>query len=517
MFALIHDIVMIPLQVFEIPDSAPLQALRTVVTAYWSFDILMSMVTGIYVHGRLERRHCVIFKAYASTWMVFDITMVAADWASLVLEETKGTATGESDSLNMVTALRTGRIRRIMRFLRLLRVMKLKRVLDDLKSRANSTVVHFVFTVSQLILFTAFLAHVLACVWYALGDTEEGWLQAEQILGQPLGTRYVKSFQWSLARLHPIAMRDNMKLKTSAERIFSLVSSFGALLFSSVFIGAINNAMAKFQRLRRDKQRRLDAVSSYCATHGVSVRLAIQMKKYIEGHEERESHSQHHQSLKDALPTEMLQVLFHAGRTTLLTTHRLFMELREQYPSLESDCCYKALMEMHCLTGDMVFDYGHRCSGAYIIALGTLDYRLGQRLLFRRLRTGEESLDGNNLGSESSLSFWRASLGKARSLWNTTASGKKLERGEWLSEAALWVTSWRHAGHLQALSKSCLMFISAADLETCLQQHKLALEDTREYVQSFVEALNSKEEEVQSDIGTHFLPTLSGSFMRFKR
>eukprot|EP00931_Biecheleriopsis_adriatica_P031803 TRINITY_DN18608_c0_g1_i1.p2 TRINITY_DN18608_c0_g1~~TRINITY_DN18608_c0_g1_i1.p2 ORF type:complete len:347 (-),score=62.33 TRINITY_DN18608_c0_g1_i1:45-1085(-) len=338
-------------------------------------------------------------------------------------------------------------------------------------------------------------------------DTEGGWLQTEGILDQPLGVRYVSSFQWALARLHPISMRDNMKLKTESERMFALVSSFGALLFSSVFISAINNAMAKFQRLRRDKQRRLDAVSSYCATHGVPVKLAMQMKKYIEGGEERESHTQHLRSIKEALPTEMLRVLFHAGRTNLFTTHRLFMELREQYPSLESDCCYNAVTEMYFLTGDMVFDHAHRCSGAYIIALGTLDYRRGQRLLFRLSRTGEEIYE-NKVGSEPSNS-WRALLEKAGSLWSTTVSGKKLEHGDWLSEAALWVTSWAHAGHLQAVSKSCLILVSPADLETCLQQHRLALEEVREYAQSFVEALNSAEEEF-SDVGTYFLPAQSG-------
>lgn len=212
MFFLCYDLVIIPMQVFEMPQSAFLEALSMTCTIYWTLDIGASMNTAVFINGKLVSDSRRICRQYAITWMTLDVMLVLGDWTTVIL------GTGAADPMSLARTLRTGRVVRMLRLTRLLRFMKMKRLVDDVKRRASTELVLFVINVIQLFLSTALLTHVLACVWYLLGSSEtDGWVHTEGLVGNDLGTIYLMSMQWSLSRLHPISLRDNMKLKLPQE------------------------------------------------------------------------------------------------------------------------------------------------------------------------------------------------------------------------------------------------------------------------------------------------------------
>eukprot|EP00930_Biecheleria_cincta_P067223 TRINITY_DN5366_c1_g1_i1.p1 TRINITY_DN5366_c1_g1~~TRINITY_DN5366_c1_g1_i1.p1 ORF type:complete len:770 (-),score=122.39 TRINITY_DN5366_c1_g1_i1:76-2385(-) len=481
LFALLilaYDMVIIPMQVFELPKSELLQAVDIVVAVYWTVDIPTTMLTAVYVHGRLEVRRAAIIKLYASSWMAFDIAVVTVDWIShLSLNDSN------AESVSLARALRSGRILRMLRILRLLRIMRLKRLLDDLKARVNSASVLFSINVAQLFLVTAFLTHALACTWYAIGDTENGWVHTEGLFHLSLEDTYLKSFQWSLSRLHPSTMQDNMRLQTNAERLWALAASFGALLFSSIFISTITNTMAKLQRIRKDRNMKMEAVSSYCASHGIKAHVAVKMKKHIDREEQRRRQMQSHELLQDALPPVMLKMLFHSSRSSVLSMHDFFRRIQQKYPGTEADLCFSALSEVCYLPGDVVFDVGNLSTCMYMVCWGNLAYHIGKGNL--------RGTSTNQMASSWFLSFLDSPHAQAGDEPISVRKTTPVERMDWLSEPSLWVSVWHNAGHLQAISTCNLIAISANNLAKCLQQDRAALAEVIVYARFFVQELNT--------------------------
>lgn len=492
MIVLMYDLVMVPMQVFDMPESSALEALAIVVSIYWTFDISANLVTAIYVSGRLVTKHTTIWKHYAKTWLAFDIFVVTTDW--IALTESASSATDSRESVSMARGIRSGRVLRMLRFIRLLRIMKLKRILDDLRSHLNSATLLFFVSIAQLFFFTMFLTHMLACLWYAIGDVQDGWVVENGLSGQPLGLTYLKSFQWSLSRLHPSTMRDNMNLKTDPERMFALLASFGALLFSALFISNTTNTMAKFSRLRKEKSQKLTAIGEYCALHGIGTDLAVKLKKYIEREEERKRQAQAHETLGTILPSAMLRVLYHTSRSPILCEHTFFMGLRQDHPGTEIDICLHALKEMSYLAGDEIFETGYLSTRMYMVTIGQLIYRLeeSRRATQRRssVSSGDSQEDRSLMGQLRRLVRPKTQQSKRAELGNGWV---ELERGECLSEAALWVAIWHTTGGLRALTHCQLIAVSTEDLGKCLQQDEVALAEVIIYARKFVEDLNAME------------------------
>lgn len=479
MFLLCYDLVVLPMQAFDLPDSAFLATLSMMCTIYWTLDIGASLSTAVFVNGKLVTERRVIIRQYAQTWMLFDIPLVIGDWLTMILD------TGAADPMSLARTLRTGRVVRMLRFARLLRLMKMKRLVDDVKRRASTELVVFCVNVVQLFLSTALLTHVLACVWYLLGSSEsEGWVHTEGLTGNDLGTIYLMSMQWSLSRLHPISLRDNMKLKLPQERMFSLVASFGSLLFSSLFISYVTNTMAKLARLWKERSLKLSAIGEYAANHRIKTTLTVRLKKYVEREEERRRFKENLEALYLALPSDLLRILFSAARSHTLSRHVLFEQLKLRYVHIYDELCYEAITETFLLAGDVVFKPGAVSSRMYLCDAGKLVYSMAQGShsegcqiwIDQRPRT-----QGSCCRREKVLPSQDPHLSK---------DSTELVVGAFLSEAALWSSSWQHTGLLSAATDARILAVKAEEFGRCVQQNRAAMCDVVIYARYFVQEMN---------------------------
>ncbi|CAJ1383465.1 unnamed protein product [Effrenium voratum] len=475
MLFLAYDLVTIPMQVFDVPKSTLLSTLAMLCSIYWTLDIVACMSTAIYINGKLVRDRSMILQQYARTWMSFDIFLVLTDWIT--------TAIGNSaaESLSLARTLRSGRVVRMLRFARLFRVIKLKRLVDDVRHRASTEFAIFVINVTQLFVSTALLTHVLACLWYMLGSTsDEGWVYTEGLAGTDLGTTYVMSMQWSLSRLHPISLRDNMKLKLPEERMFSLLASFGSLLFSSLFISYVTNTMARLARMWKERSLKLTAIGEYAVNHRIKTALTVRLKKYVEREEERKRFTANLEVLQTALPAELLRILFSAARSPTLMHHGFFMQMKRQHPHVIVDICVDAVSEMHLLAGDTVFEPGRQGFRMYLCDAGKLAY----------------SMDNDMVHEAGTLHLHAEKRGccPRSQVTPTDFPGKdmvELPVGCFLSEAALWTSSWLHAGHLSAVTDSQVFAIKAEEFGRCIQRDSTVLCDVVIYARYFVQEMNT--------------------------
>ena len=151
---LIHDLVVIPLYVFDIPDSSLLVALEWFTQLFWNIDIAMTVRTGYYYKGLLIMDPKKVIRNYVRTWLVLDVTLVSLDWGFVLLELS-------GVQVNSVAQLsRTIRFLRFLRLVRILRWVKLRRMAEMfqelVQSQAASTLgstkisVHFFHSCSYV-------------------------------------------------------------------------------------------------------------------------------------------------------------------------------------------------------------------------------------------------------------------------------------------------------------------------------------------------------------------------------
>ena len=79
-----YDLLLLPLQVFNLPPLVLLDVLQAVCALFWSLDIVMSFRTGIFDGAVVQMSAVEVAKRYCRTWLAFDCTVVAVDWAMLL-------------------------------------------------------------------------------------------------------------------------------------------------------------------------------------------------------------------------------------------------------------------------------------------------------------------------------------------------------------------------------------------------------------------------------------------------
>ncbi|CAE7890228.1 Cnga4 [Symbiodinium necroappetens] len=134
----LYDLLVIPLAVFDLPESSLSQALDIGIQAFWNLDFGLAFLTGFYDQGSLVMDRVAVARQYAKTWMVFDLFLILMDWSVTVMDHV--TLTG-----NPAEWSRTIRMLRLLRLVRIVRAIKLRRgfVADLLHSQAASLYLSF--------------------------------------------------------------------------------------------------------------------------------------------------------------------------------------------------------------------------------------------------------------------------------------------------------------------------------------------------------------------------------------
>ncbi|CAE7547816.1 Kcnh5 [Symbiodinium necroappetens] len=484
MQVIVYDLVTVPLQVFQLDATfhETKRGLQLFTTVFWLLDIPTNFLTAVYINGALQVDPYKIARAYSRSWLCFDILVLIPDVMAIV-EGAQDAAEG-TESIGLLRAARTGRLLRLVRFLRILRLAKLLQVLGSLSARINHELALLAFGITKMIFLTAYLGHLLSCLWFAVGDVEDGWVYTKNLNGAPFHLQYLTSLEWALSRIHPSAMQNNMALQTGPERALAIAASFLALGVSSLFISSITNTMADINRERQRKKQILYSVRDYCGSHRISSGHTLRIKQYVEREHHRKKTQQLHLELLETLPKDMLFELFHEGRSQALQHHSLFDRLGRIDPVMELNFCNKVLAELHVMTLDKVFISEDTGKAMYIPAAGQYNYEY--------LPPNLRAAPAQPKQSKMRRLIHRLSLRSAESkVWptevtTTTAVGP----GDCLSEYCLWVDGWKHRGNLQAAVDGRLISVQVSEIGkflpfACNRSSKQVV-----YARFFLEALN---------------------------
>eukprot|EP00927_Polykrikos_kofoidii_P034815 TRINITY_DN2944_c0_g1_i5.p1 TRINITY_DN2944_c0_g1~~TRINITY_DN2944_c0_g1_i5.p1 ORF type:complete len:896 (-),score=131.20 TRINITY_DN2944_c0_g1_i5:23-2614(-) len=467
---LLYDLVVIPLQAFDLPANDAAVLIDVSVLVYWTMDTVVSAITGRYINGKLELRLEVILRRYLKTWFLFDISLIIPEWLMIMLD-----GDGDQSPLGLVRVFKGVRFARLARLLRLLRLVKMGKMFEELSSRINSNLVLLSLNVIKMMLGITILIHILACAWYFVGkQSDDGWVRQNGVHLQDFGYRYLFTFQFSMARLHPSTFGTNLSFKTVSERLLSIIVSLCALGGGGVFISSITNTMAELQAHRRMRSRKLAVLREYIKDNFISTEMSVRAKKYVEQSIDRKLREQNAAELVAMVPASLLTDLRREAWVPTISHHKHFDHLCSKHSKTVWNLCSDALKEFDVNSSEMVFSCGDPCTCMFFIKAGELKYSW-------QIESREES------------------KGTSWGLGDISEEGDKMRRcveenifsTQWLSEPALW-TSWENQGDLEVTVDSTILLVQMEGFVMEIQRHPRVLVDVVAYCRHFLKCLNKQ-------------------------
>eukprot|EP00434_Breviolum_minutum_P000590 symbB.v1.2.000514.t1/scaffold31.1/size418471/10 len=484
MVLLVYDMIVIPISAFEPEETMFTIFMEWTTQIFWTFDVVMSLLTG-YVHkGQLVMSPWAILIHYLKTWFVLDLVVVGPDWVMTFIQLSAPTDEegGTSGSVS-----RLMRSIRVVRTVRLLRLVKLKRVIDMAKDRITSEVVFILLNILKLIVLLLLVNHFVASLWYLMGGVANpGQLNWRDVYGmqpqqQSIEYRYATALHWSLTQFTPATV--DVHPQNLVERTFAiLVLIFGLVLFSS-FVSSITASMTQLRNMQEDKSKQFWLLRRYLLQKKVPQELNFKVLRYTEYATSRsgEAIPEHRITILNVLTKQLqseLRFVTHFGCVKQHGFLRLVCVMNESILHLMSSG--KALVLKALASQDPLFEVVDPPFCMYFVEQGQIQYTQGQS---GALASG--TFAPNAFESEGFLPTDPDVLMPA----TPTEAGTAIGKGGNLCEIALWA-HWKHVGSARAVYESNIVQVIAKGFADCIRRDPAVDSMAAMYARMFVKMVN---------------------------
>lgn len=165
---LIVDLTLIPYAMaWNVPYVGLLEGFAWFTAIFWTWDIVLTFLTGFSRDGEVEMRIEKIALNYLRHWFGLDAMIVVCDWVSIIVLHMLA---GESTTAAGVRMLRFAKLSRLVRIFGLLRIFRLARISEDIIDRFLTEGWQKMFRVLCIFSAVVWLNHIIGCTWYALGS-----------------------------------------------------------------------------------------------------------------------------------------------------------------------------------------------------------------------------------------------------------------------------------------------------------------------------------------------------------
>jgi len=463
------DAILFPLELFD--DSAMLwkMILAWLSTVWWSLDILMNFMTGVYIDGALEMRCRKIAVHYARTWLMFDCVIVFVEWLTLTL----------SSGGILAHSFTAGRFVRILRFLRLVRLIKFKRLKRKAEGTLNSALWKLTLQIGFNVLCVVMVNHMIAGFWFALGrSSDEGWVSSH--FSSSLWHDYFVSLHWAITQFHGSM---DVQPKTVQERIFAVIVLLFALLGFSLFLSTTTASIEQMNHLQRDRARKWNELCKFLKQRRIGIKLVARIKRSIE-HYGATAQQEHKVELLQLLPEYLLIRLHEELRCPCVLEHFLFRSLYEMSLRLMQKVCHEAMSEMAVRPHEILFDTGEPCQRMLFVNSGRLEYVKASKEFHQQGARSVQSIRASRRSVNSHMS-----TDSADSVDTPSDLRTELGRKAWLSEASLW-TTWMVCGRCVSISNGLVIALHAVEFARVIQVFDDDRNEMCAYAERFVRSMN---------------------------
>lgn len=505
MVLLVYDMIVIPISAFE-PEETTFTALMEWLTQiFWTFDVVMSLLTG-YVHkGQLVMSPWAILINYLKTWFVLDLVVVGPDWVMTFIQ-----LSAPSDEEGGTSVSRLMRSIRVVRTVRLLRLVKLKRVIDMAKDRITSEVVFILLNILKLIVLLLLVNHFVASLWYLMGGLgnpgQLNWRDVYRMQPQQesIEYRYATALHWSLTQFTPATV-DDVHPQNMVERTFAiLVLIFGLVLFSS-FVSSITASMTQLRNMQEDRSKQFWLLRRYLLQKKVPQELNFKVLRYTEYATSRsgEAIPEHRITILNVLTKQLqseLRFVTHFGCVKQHGFFKLVSVMNESVLHMMSGG--KALHFKALAAQDPLFEIMDLPTCMYFVEQGQVQYTQGH--------------SGLQTGTFAPSSFESENFVPPDLLMPTTPTegGIAIGKGGHLCEIVLWA-NWKHVGSARAIYESNIVQVNAKGFGECIRRDPAIDSMAAMYARMFVKVVNDpdrildEEQEICNDQTTALADSLS--------
>jgi hypothetical protein len=294
-----------------------------------------------------------------------------------------------------------------------MRMAKLRRMLQTLQEKIDSEFLTIVFVVARNLLLIIAINHFLACMWFLISKSSDGWLIDSPYESMDYGEQYLVCLHWSLAQFTPGA--SPIQPVSLVERVIAVLVLALGLVMATCFMSSITSTLSAVWVNGNYKNTQSLLLRKFLHQEAISRELRTRITRYIdcilELRQKKVHHSKVHylQILSGPLAQEMQRQI----HEPLLLTYSAFEALKDGYPAALVTICGQALTQETFGRNDLVFRRGARSKDMYFVSNGALVYR------FKRF------------GGSHQLA--------------------RLEAKQWCADHTLW-TEWSHVGTMKGLS-----------------------------------------------------------------
>ena len=283
MLCIIYSALVVP---FRISFHAEAEGLLWVFEASMSLifmaDLVLSFNTAFLLEGNWVTSKREIAKRYLSGWFWIDAPSSVPVELIELTEKFMMHSSGHNSSM-----LSAFRILRMLRLVRILRLLKLGEYISRMEEQIDMSLRGL--KIVQLMLEIVFIAHLLACSWFATtwlhgmhNPGEATWIDVYEggdAADGPVPQQYLYSFYWALTVL---SAQNPIPPTTDSERIFMVgVSLLNRLLFAYI-VGKISTLIAALDRQSALVTDKMDVIKEYLYWRSTPRELAIRIKRYYE-------------------------------------------------------------------------------------------------------------------------------------------------------------------------------------------------------------------------------------------
>lgn len=418
-----YDFVVVPLYLAFEPEEIWLNEIMSWCTRVcWTLNMPLQCNTGFVIEdGSIEGRHSEIIRKYLKTWAIFDLVVVGIEWFQVIVD-------GYEMFESMPAMLRLLRIVRILRVIRLFRMCRLPSILHLINRRAHVEKAEFLVGFVKISFLMLGLAHLIACLWFAIGRQHTGWVIIHGYETATLTSSYTVSLYWALTQF---AGNIDIYPSNSAERLFG-VFTLGVCFFASAFfLSEITASLTRLTIASGAQGQLFSKLRQYLDMHRISRGLSLRVVKAVQ-HQLLEK-----QRVMPEAEVEMLQFIsqplmadiHYEIYSPVITSHPFFRHLHLTSHAVVRRICDQGMGQLVMSSADTIFVRGERPSvpKMYFVAHGKLMY-------IRPVRWGQEP---------------------------TTV----LSPHDWACEMVLWVR-WKHRGDLRAVTTGAVHTLDADTFTT---------------------------------------------------
>jgi hypothetical protein len=445
-------------------DDKFIGAMDWVTLLFWTMDMAQGFFLAYFEEGVLVTSHTKVLRNYIRGWCLIDILVVFPGW---IVKFSDAWFCGQEVGLlgKILKALRAVRI------LRLARLAKLQRILHSFYDRIEDERKFILIHLVKLLLLVSVMNHVIACVWFLIGSETEksgpSWTR-EHLSSDGHSTldKYLISLHWSLTQFTPASM--GVSATNEAERAFSIVVLFVAMVCFSSIVGSITGSMTTLRSMSNEVTREFWLLRRYLKQRNIDHDLRRRVCKFLEfqvmGKPRRVERGQ--LTILDKLSDDLSDELRHADHWPVVEQHPCFQLLQGEEHARCQRICGLCLSPHVWAESEVVFRFGDEGRFMYFLKEDETWGLKGSCMDFRHGLEGEK---------------------------------EPICEGKWISEAVLW-TDWRHLGELKCNHTCDLITVDPNEFAEAVRHHPRAWFLTREYGYLFLHWLNSLEGADVSDL-----------------